>query len=130
MAQYLQVVYEIFEHEPDVMQNMISIGMRMAEHLVLPPEIDSLEKGLIAMEVSWRTNTRNTPPAIWSVKKLTATSFICTCSSPMPIDQEYGTVYGFVRKFARGQACNVAYENLADRDDPDKEEVLFRVTIG
>jgi len=130
LTNYLQVLYEIFEHEPNVMQNMVSLGMSTAEHAILPPEIDTLEKGLKALEMGWSMNTRSAKPAIWSVQPIDDHNFICVNTSPFPIDQEYGVVYGFARRFAGGRRCTVAYENLADRDYPDKEEVRFLVKVG
>ena len=129
MTQYLKVIYDIVDHEPNVMYNLVDMGAKTIENAMLPPEIDSLEKGLMAMQQGWKMNSRNGKDVIWAAQKIDDHTYICSNYSPFPKDQEYGVLYGFARRFANGRHITVSYENLADRHDPDKEEVRFIVKV-
>lgn len=130
MTTYLNLIYEIVKNEPDVMFNLIALGIKVVEHAVLPPEIDSVEKGLRAMQRGWQMNSRNAQEVIWEVQKLDDNQFVVTNSSPFPPDQEYGVLYGFVRRFSGNRPFQVVYENLADREDEDNEFTKFLVTLN
>lgn len=130
MTTYLNVIYDIVEHEEAVMANLVSIGMKTVEHAHLPPEVDTLEKGLHAMQMGWKMNTRNADTVIWSAQKVDENTFICSNSSPFPADQEYGILYGFARKFVGNQRFSVAYENLNARDRENHEELRFLVKVS
>lgn len=127
MARYLKVLYDIVKRERGVMTNLVAIGMSTTDHALLPPEIDTLEKGLMALQQGWRMNSRNAKEVIWSVQKTGDNTFICSSYSPFPTDQEYGVLYGFTRRFAKNCRFTVAYENLVDRGNEDKEEIRFLV---
>ena len=128
MAAYLKVIYDIAQHEHETMFNLVAMGIKTVENAMLPPQIDTLEKGLMAMQQGWQMNSRNARPVIWSYQKLDDAHYLCSNFSPFPKDQEYGVLTGFVRRFSTGEWYTVAYENMADRDDEDKEEVRFVVT--
>jgi len=127
MSKYLKVIYDIVEHEESVMSNLVAMGVRTAEHAVLPPEIDTLEKGLRAMQQGWKMNSRNAKEVIWGIQKIDDNTFICSNYSPFPADQEYGVLYAFARRFSNGHRFTVAYEDLTDREDNEKEERRFVV---
>ncbi len=129
MAKYLQVIYDIVEHEQSIMSSLVAMGMETAEHAVLPPDIDTLEKGLMAMQQGWQMNSRNAQEVIWAVQRMDDSTIICTNYSPFPADQEYGVLYAFARRFANGRPFTLAYENLADRDVDDRTEIRFVVRI-
>ena len=111
------------------MSNLVAIGVKVVEHALLPPEIDTLEKGLRAMSQGWKMNTRNTRDAVWAFEKLDDSTFICTSSGPFPLDQEYGVLFGFCRRFAGNHMFTVSYEDISDRDNSDKLDVRFIINI-
>ncbi len=127
MAQYLEVIYDIVNENSSVMSELVALGVVVVEHALLPPEIDTLEKGLWAMQQGWKMNSRNAQDVIWQIEKLGENHFVCTTSSPFPADQEYGVLYGFARRFSNGHRFVVSYENLEDRDCEEKEEIRFVV---
>jgi len=127
MTKYLKVIYDILEKESGVSFNMVAMGSKTVENAMLPPQIDTLEKGLMALQQGWQMNSRNAQEVIWAAQKVDDKTFICSSFSPFPKDQEYGVLYGFARRFAGDRRVTVEYENLADRDDQDKEEIRFIV---
>ena len=129
MAAYLKVIYDISSNEHETMFNLVAMGIKTVETAMLPPQIDTLEKGLMAMQQGWQMNSRNARPVIWAHQKLDDRHFVCSNFSPFPKDQEYGVLSGFVRRFSNGLPYTVAYENLSDRTDDNKIETRFVVTL-
>lgn len=126
---YLRVIEEIVKNEPNVTSNLVSIGMNVVETAPLPQEIDTLEKALMGLQHTWEMNTIDANPVNWETEKRDEKTFICTNYSPFPKDMEYGVVYGFARRFSKGERFTVEYEDLADREDEDKNAISFIVKI-
>lgn len=128
--QYLNVVYDIVRHEPNVVSNLVAIGMQVVENAQLPPDVDNFEKGLHALQYVWETNTRQSSEVNWKVEVLGDGHYVCTSYSPMPPDMEYGIVYGFARRFSDGHQFTVEYEDLDQRDFEQAGPVRFHVELN
>lgn len=129
MEKYLAVIYEMLNDHVEVMADMVAVGVKAIDHAALPPNIDSVEKVLGALQIGWKMNSRNAKEQIWATEKVDDNTFICTSSSPFPWDQEYGVLYGFLRRTVKGRSFSVSYENLSDRNDETTREVRFVIKL-
>jgi hypothetical protein len=80
-------------------QNLVAVGVKAADYAVLPPELNTVEKGLLALQMSYQMNHANIPQDEGYAVEITGpgSAYIKT-DLPYPDDLMYGTIWGFVRK--------------------------------
>ncbi|MBN2305877.1 MAG: hypothetical protein JXQ72_15445 [Anaerolineae bacterium] len=127
LQQYIDTLYDILENEPNVMSNMVGIGIYIVDTAHLPPDMDTLEKALNSLEVIWQMHTQNAGQN-WDCNKVDDSTFLVTNQGPIPPDVEYGVVYGFVRKFAGHRSFTVEYEDINMRNG-DTQLITFIVSL-
>lgn len=112
---YLNVYNDIFEQRVNVMHNLVAIGMKTVDEAVFPPDIQTLQDALMAMDVYYHLNNEDKDGG-WQVE-LHQNQAICTSTTPFPTDFEYGILYALVRRF---QPENHTFIVKYDGERPEK----------
>lgn len=123
---YLDILREIAEGDQNVASNLVQVGMGVSEHGALPPEIDSLEKALMSLQTVYDMNHQNGGQA-WSVEIVDDNTIHCSIDSPYPHDMDYGIVYGFAKRFSKGERFSVAFEDPSLRNNTEGTPVTLIV---
>ncbi len=110
-----------------------SIGKSIPENAQFPPEIDSIEKALFAIDVAYHMNHRlNGKPLFdpatgkmiegighYKAEKKSATVITITCDNPYPDEFDFGIIDTMARKFPKN-ATFIKVQQLADCDSRTK----------
>lgn len=113
---YLDVFNDIARRS-NVMFNLVAIGTKILEEAHFPPEIDTVEKALGAMDAYYKLNNHDEDGG-WDVR-IDGQSAACMSTTPFPADLEYGILYAMTRRFVpSGQSFTVEYKDLDARERP------------
>lgn len=92
---FQEIAEEIGNH------TLFSIGKAIPEHAELPPQIDTLEKALMAIDMGYHLNHRG-----GEIGHYTLTSFdpesqtaVMVCNNPYPSEFDRGIITAFLRRF-------------------------------
>lgn len=127
-----QTILDMFQavaNLPDGSQHLVAIGVKAVEYGGLPPDLNTVEKALLALPVAYQMNHLNIPASEGYEVKIVGpgTAHIKT-DLPYPDDLMYGTLWGFVRKLkAPGDHFRVQVigKRAKDSDTPAEYEVTW-----
>lgn len=80
--------------------NMVAVGMKIPESAVFPPDINSIESALAAIDVAYHMNHRNGEIGHYKYETVGPKHARLVCDNPYPSDMDYGIIYGMTRRFA------------------------------
>jgi hypothetical protein len=78
---------------------LYSIGVRIPENAKFPPQIDTVDKALTAIDMAYHMNHRNGEIGHYNFEKLGENSARVVCPNPYPCDFDRGIVEAMARKF-------------------------------
>jgi hypothetical protein len=81
---------------------LYQIGTKIPETAIFPAEIDSLEKGLALLDISYHLNHRGGEIGYYQLAKMESNRAVLVCYNPYPCDFDQGIIVGTVRRFAGG----------------------------
>lgn len=106
--------------KPSATTNDVAIGMKIAENVVLPPQLKSatLAQILQSWDTIYQKQHRGKNIGYKEVQKIDDTSYRVILADLYPDDLSYGVAYGFCRRFLpNGSHFTVKYENIHNRRD-------------
>ncbi len=77
-----------------------SIGQKIPENAIFPPEIDDIHKALSAIDVAYHMNHRNGEIGEYKYEKTGERSAKIVCTNPYPDEFDKGIITQMGRKFA------------------------------
>lgn len=80
--------------------NMVSVGMKIPENAIFPPEIDSMHSALASIDVAYHMNHRGGEIGHYHYEKLGDYHARLVCDNPYPSDFDYGIIYAMTRRYA------------------------------
>ena len=113
------------------MFNFVAIGAAISETAYLPPEVESMsfEQVIFAINDYYQMQHRNGDAGQISVEKVEDKHVVLYVRVPYPDDLEYGTAFGFARRFLPPNThFIVQYDKDAVRHDQGGEETIIHVT--
>ena len=116
---WLKVMNELAE-SPNVTTNDIAIGMKIAENVVLPPQMQDapLSKILQSWDMIYQKQHRGGNIGDKEIQQLSDTSYRIILRDLYPDDLAYGVAYGFCKRFLpAGTHFTVQYEDISNRRD-------------
>lgn len=114
-----------------IMLDLVSLGMRMVQSAVFPPEVDHLplEDVLGLMSAAYHLNMRGTDIGEIQVTHLGPRHTLTTNRTPFPDDFWYGVIYGYMRRFApKGTTYIVKFDPDIKRRSQGGERTLIHIT--
>jgi hypothetical protein len=127
----LNALYEIGNH-PDASSSLVSIGVKIAEYGVEPPDLKSARLALVleGWEKHLYANVRGGDIGHILTEKVNATSYRITQDNVFPDDLCYGLAYGFARvHLPLGTNFKVWFEDYNHRiDNGDADKTVICVS--
>lgn len=117
---------------PNMSMNFVAIGMKIPEHIILPPELQNatLPQILEMWDVIYHMQHRGGDIGNYVIEQLTEKHYRCTYNGIYPDDLNYGVSFGFCRRFLpQGIQYTVKYEeidNRLDQGENDETVILFQ----
>ncbi len=96
---WLDVLRSIYEGEGPTLFDMVSIGMKIPETALWPPEIDTVEAALASIDMAYHMNHRNGEIGHYRAETVGERHMQIICDNPYPSDFDYGIIYATVRRF-------------------------------
>lgn len=110
--------------------DLVSVGMRVPDTALWPPEVDTVEKALLSIDVAYQMNHRNGEIGSYHAEVIEEGHVRLMCDNPYPSDFDYGIIYQTTRKFMpRGQVFTVRRADSPSRKNGD-DMCIYDVTWG
>jgi hypothetical protein len=88
------------------------IGQRIPENAQFPPDIDSIEKALAAIDVAYHMNHRNGDIGNYACTGTGPRKAVMNCANPYPCDFDRGIIVSMARRFApKGANVRVTHDD-------------------
>lgn len=113
------------------MFNMVAIGAAISETTILPPEVEKMpfEQFLFLVDQVYQMQHRNGNVGSVQVEKVADKHMRLTLRVPYPDDLEFGTAYGFARRFLPpGTELMVQYNSTAPRREQGGDCTVIDIT--
>jgi len=127
---FLDVLNELNER-PGATYNFVSIGMKQAEHAVVPPGFEklSLLNILMGSNEVFKLNNRGTDIGDMQCEVVTDHHVKIIMRISQPDDLWYGIFYGYVRRFIpKGSHFTVYYDKDVPRRDEGGDLTILHIT--
>lgn len=131
MQTYLDVLSDIANTRRGGMFDFVSIGMKQAENVIVPPEFESLPLLTILQGSNnvLKLNNRGTDFGDIKCEVVSDKHVKLILRVPQPDDLWYGIYYGYVRRFRpKGSEFTVAYDPSALRKDTGGDTTILHIT--
>jgi hypothetical protein len=104
------------------------IGQKIPENAKFPPEIDTIEKALSAIDVAYHMNHRGGEIGHYNCKAGGAGTATMECVNPYPCDFDRGIIVAMARRFAPGGSkARVTHDDAAPCRKKGAESCTFQV---
>lgn len=116
---WLTVLNEL-SADSNMTANYVAIGMRIAEHVKLPPQLADATIDVILQKWGdiYKMQHRGSEIGGKGVEKVGDKQYRAVITDLYPDDMSYGSVYGFCRRFLpTGTPFTIEYEDLENRRD-------------
>jgi len=123
-------VLEDLSNESNAMFNMVAIGAAISETAVLPPGAEnlSIEEILFAINDVYQMQHKGDVGSVVT-EKVDDHHIVLTLNVPYPDDLEYGTAYGFARRFLPPNTpFTVEYDAKSLRHDEGGDCTILHIT--
>jgi len=128
LQMYLELMKLLREKSTDTLV-LVSIGVKVIEAAILPPEIDSIAKGMQMLMDTHHLNLRNIPDydryrdLVIDDRKVTVVEQTC-----FPHDIMYGYIYGLANRFKPAGSTLLVQRFYLDPEDPDADGATYEIT--
>jgi len=116
---WLDFFKAVSSKESNAMFDLVSIGMKIPENAMFPPQIDSISSALLSTDVAYHMNHRNGEIGHYTATVTGENSIDMVCKNPYPCLFDYGLIYGLVRRF---RPENVRFVVQHDDDAPCRQK--------
>jgi hypothetical protein len=124
--QFLDAIKEILSRTG--LHTVHIIGMRIAEKVTLPPEVDNIEKGLHFVGMAYRQVHRNDPVSDKIVTKLEDRKFQVVINTPYPCEFDTGYLRGLSKRFLKETAVQVSHDESKPCRKNGAESCTYLIT--
>lgn len=130
LQQWLDVLNDLAQ-QPNQMFNFIAVGMGIAKHTFLPPEVEQLPFATVMSNIDaiYQGNHRGGYVGKVAFEQISDTHIKFTLIDVVyPDDLEYGVAYGFARRLLpEGSHATVEYDTDIKRLDDGGEKTVIHV---
>ncbi len=96
---WLDAFRDVAEGDFGARLDLVSIGMRIPESAIWPPEVRTIEDALYSIDVAYHMNHRNGEIGCYRATQVGAREIEVFCENPYPCDFDYGIIYGTARLY-------------------------------
>jgi hypothetical protein len=115
------------------MFDFVSVGLKIAETAVYPPEVEHMPFADFVMLIPqvYQLQHRNGDVGEERAEKLSNTHLRLIMNTPYPDDLAYGVVWGMARRFLpKGTQFTIAYDGAEPRHDQGGEYTVLDISWG
>jgi hypothetical protein len=128
---WLDFLKDLADKKINAMPDMVSIGLKIPENALFPPEINSIPTALTALDVAYHMNHRNGEIGHYRAEVIGDSAIDMVCENPYPCDFDYGIIYGMVRRFRpTGVPFTVRHDDEAPCRKKGGDSCTYHVTWG
>ncbi len=111
--------------------DLVSIGMRIPENAIFPPDIDSIESALMAIDVAYHMNHRGGEIGCYRATLAGDHQMDLVCQNPYPCDFDFGIISGMSRRFCpKGLHVRVYHDDEAPCRQRGADSCTYHVIWG
>jgi len=109
---------------------LYSIGRKVPENAQFPPDIDSIEKALGAIDVAYNMNHRGGEIGHYSFESTGAKSATITCNNPYPCDFDSGIIESMAKKFQPADSIMVmvSHDTTASCRKTGADSCIYKIS--
>lgn len=108
---------------------LLAIGKTIPENAKWPPNIDTIEKALVSIDIAYHLNHRGGDIGCYQFKSTGPKSAKVICHNPYPSEFDRGIIVAVARKFApKGTFPAVKLDESAPTRNKGADECTFLVT--
>lgn len=108
---------------------LVSVGTKIIETAILPPEIDSIAKCVYLLQAISDLNLQNVPAEMnYQNIVVEANQVAFTDYTVFPHDLIYGYVYGLARRFKVPGTRPVVQRTFLNPENPDSDGATYQIT--
>lgn len=111
---YLNVFRAIIDQRSGAMFNLVSVGTKVSEMALLPPQMDSIETAMRMVDAGYQINHRNGNVGHMTANFLGPRMVEVVDSSCYPDDFMYGVLFGLARRF-KSEGDDLVVRHMTDR---------------
>lgn len=131
----LQKVLDVFNEItelPGARMDFVSVGIAAADLSPLPPEVEALSahEFFKLYERVYPQRHQGGNPGEVRVQVHDPDHITLVFDNPYPSDVMYGLMYGYARRFARGRAFHVEYDESTPPDDVSGKPAVIHVVFA
>ena len=105
------------------------IGQKIPENAQFPPAIDTIEKGLSAIDVAYHMNHRGGEIGHYEYKAQGPSKAAMVCANPYPCDFDRGIITAMARRFApKSESVRVVHDDSKPCRKHGDESCTYMVT--
>jgi hypothetical protein len=111
-------------------KTLFLIGTRIPENANFPPQIDSIDKALAAIDVAYHMNHRGGEIGTYGYKSTSSNSATMVCKNPYPCDFDRGIIEAMAKRFKpKGSLIvRVSHDDAAGCRKEGGDSCTYRVT--
>lgn len=110
---------------PAVMKN---IGKSIPEHAKWPPSVNSIETGLLSVDVAYHMNHRKGNIGSYKMNKVNPRSVTMVCNNPYPDNFDFGLIESVAKKFSKtGEKPKVKIDDSKPQRDNGADSTTYVV---
>ncbi len=128
-TQFALDFYKLLSEEGDEVFDLVAIGMQFVETAPYPPEVNSIETAMKALNEGYKMSIRNYPPEEgYTVEVLGPNHVRVVDHCPYPHDIMYGYIYGLTKRFRPENAIYRVRRTFIDEANPDESGAIYDIT--
>lgn len=121
-------MYKAISEQPNGSENLVSIGVKVYENAVLPPEIDTILAALHTLNAVMDLNMQNVETERYTIVEEDDRHIRVTETTAFPHDLIYGYFYGICRRFAPAGARFHIKRTYLNPENPDADGAIYDIT--
>jgi len=109
---------------------LYGIGRKIPEHAQFPPDIDSIEKALGAIDVAYHMNHRGGEIGHYNFESTGKKSGRIICNNPYPCDFDYGLIESMAKRFQPADSIMVmvSHDTTGSCRKNGGENCIYKIT--
>jgi hypothetical protein len=127
---WLNVLNDLAQ-EPDFTSNLVAIGLKLAEKVLIPPQVETFDQLLATFDMAYQMNHRNGEAGQIITEQIEERYFRIKLEDIYPDDMTYGIFYGFARRLLpQGTQFSVKYDEGQLNRDRGGDETILHIRWG
>jgi hypothetical protein len=122
-------MFKAIEAQPNAMTNMVSLGMKMTEHMPVPEQVDGMIEAMHVLNAMYDAGIQNfSESEKYDITQISERHVQLVDNNPYPHDLIYGFIYGIARRFMPEDASLTVKRTYDNPEEPNAGGAVYDVT--